>query len=71
LQEYDHLIIKLNNKFNAVDLYRTHYGKKAITFGLDETVLTHKADHGSEQCLDYVFEIYKGEIKNVIFDNLV
>ena len=51
------MMMKLNCKFKAVDVYKTYYGKKVVTFGMEETVLTHKADHGSEQCLDYVFEI--------------
>ncbi len=61
------MMMKLNCKFNAVDVYKTYYGKKVVTFGIEETVLTHKADHGTEQCLDYVFEI--DDDQKVVYSN--
>ncbi len=57
------MIMKLNSgSFKAIDVYKTHFEKKLITFGINETVLTHKADHDKHQCLDYIFELIISEV---------
>jgi hypothetical protein len=52
------MIQKLTAELNVVDIFRYHCNENPVTFGdAYDKILTFSSDIGTNQCLDYIFEI--------------